>query len=179
MHEGDDLKSRFIEPAHKGPCMVYLAPLESDGVGKVWFKIFEDGYDLTTKKFCTEKMMDTKGKLDIVIPEDIPQGNYLMRTEVIALHTADERYAGNDDGPGAELFPNCAQIFLISKGTANPEKYEIPGIYGFDDPGILINIYDPIKSYKIPGPPLYSKDLATVMPPKRRPCVKRTKRAIR
>ncbi|KAJ2488357.1 hypothetical protein IWW37_004857 [Coemansia sp. RSA 2050] len=144
--------SRFIEPAHKGPVMIYLAPLESNGEGDVWFKIFEKGFDPKTKKFYNEELMLTEGRMEFAIPEDIPAGNYLMRTEVIALHQAD------DEGK-AEFYPNCAQIKLISEGTAKPKGYAIPGIYSPKDPGLLIDIYSKVTSYKIPGPPMYSEDL--------------------
>ncbi|KAJ2732727.1 hypothetical protein IW152_003619, partial [Coemansia sp. BCRC 34962] len=152
-HETSDT-SRFIEPAHKGPVMIYLAPLESNGEGNVWFKIFEKGFDPKTKKFYTEELMATEGKMEFAIPEDIPAGEYLMRTDILALHTA-----GTENG--AEFYPNCVQIKLESEGKAKPKGYAIPGIYSPKDPGILINIYSPVTSYKIPGPPLYSKELGT------------------
>ncbi|KAJ2413310.1 hypothetical protein GGI10_003137 [Coemansia sp. RSA 2530] len=158
-HEGDEDTTRFIEPAHRGPGMIYLAPLESNGEGPVWFKIFEKGYDPATKLFYTQILMKSKGKMEFTIPEDIPGGDYLMRTEFIALHTADKEYTPKSKGDGAEFFPNCAQIKLISKGTAKPKGYEIPGIYTTKDPGILFNLWDKYDSYVIPGPPLYSKEL--------------------
>ncbi|KAJ2488358.1 hypothetical protein IWW37_004858 [Coemansia sp. RSA 2050] len=158
-HEGDEDTTRFIEPAHRGPGMIYLAPLESNGEGPVWFKIFEKGYDPETKLFFTQILMKSKGKMEFTIPEDIPGGDYLMRTEFIALHTADKEYKSSSKGDGAEFFPNCAQIKLISEGTAKPKGYEIPGIYTTKDPGILFNLWDKYDSYEIPGPPLYSEDL--------------------
>ncbi|KAJ2006193.1 hypothetical protein GGI04_001960 [Coemansia thaxteri] len=161
MHEGDTANTRFIDPSHLGPCMVYMAPLSSNGAGDAWFKIYEDGYDPATKTWCTQKLMKTDGKLNITLPTDIPSGPYLLRPEIIALHTADKPYAGSDKGPGAEYYPSCAQIYLVSSSTTTtmPKGYAIPGIYKANDQGILINIYDPVKSYTIPGPPVYEKDL--------------------
>ncbi|KAJ2025798.1 hypothetical protein IWW57_003254 [Coemansia sp. S610] len=147
-------QSRFIQPHHKGPVMIYLAPLASNGEGDVWFKIFEKGYDTKTKRFFTEELQETRGAMDFTIPEDIAAGEYLMRTDVLALHQAKKKGM-------AEFYPNCVQIKLVSKGTAKPKGYPIPGVFKADHPGLLIDIYDPIKSYEMPGPPLYSKELGT------------------
>ncbi|KAJ2776983.1 hypothetical protein GGI15_004663 [Coemansia interrupta] len=152
-HETDE-QDRAISDSHLGPCIVYLSPLEANGAGNVWFKIFEDGYDPDTKKWCVDKIIASKGLLDITIPADIKQGNYLMRTEVIALHEADREY-GTDENAGAELFPNCAQLYIIGTGTAEPTGVAIPGVYTTKDPGLLFDLYDGYDSYPIPGPELY------------------------
>ncbi|KAJ2179196.1 hypothetical protein GGF45_002518, partial [Coemansia sp. RSA 551] len=65
-----------------------MAPLESNGEGDVWFKVYEEGWNKNTKKWCTNKVIDNNGKLDITIPKGIPDGDYLVRTELIALHQA-------------------------------------------------------------------------------------------
>ncbi|KAJ2745359.1 hypothetical protein GGI20_002245 [Coemansia sp. BCRC 34301] len=183
-HEGDEDDTIFIEKEHRGPGMIYLAPMESNGEGAVWFKIFEKGYDVEKKLFYTQEMMASKGKMKFTIPEDIPGGEYLMRTEFIALHTADTEYKGNK-GDGAEYFPNCAQINLISKGTAKPKGHEIPGIYKTDDPGIFFHLWDDdLTKYIIPGPPMYTEELeeGDTVPqeedqkPVKKPCVRKTKR---
>ncbi|KAJ1722077.1 hypothetical protein LPJ53_003484 [Coemansia erecta] len=152
-HETDE-QDRAISDSHLGPCIVYLSPLEANGAGNVWFKIFEDGYDPDTKKWCVDKIIASKGLLDITIPADIKQGNYLMRTEVIALHEADREY-GSDENAGAELFPNCAQLYIIGDGTAQPTGVAIPGDYTTKDPGLLFDLYDGYDSYPVPGPKLY------------------------
>ncbi|KAJ1670678.1 hypothetical protein GGF38_001353 [Coemansia sp. RSA 25] len=157
-HESDP-KDRAISGSHLGPCLVYLAPLESNGEGSVWIKIFEEGYDPSTKKWCVDKIIKSKGKLDITIPDNISPGKYLMRTEVIALHGANKPYGDGDNG--AEYFPNCAHINIIGDAPAVAPKlnmYAIPGIYNKDDEGILFNLYKSYKSYSIPGPSLYMKD---------------------
>ncbi|KAI9503877.1 glycosyl hydrolase family 61-domain-containing protein [Coemansia spiralis] len=146
--------SRAIDPSHLGPCLAYMAPLSSNGSGDVWFKIYEDGYDPATKLWCVDKIVKSKGYLDITIPADIAPGDYLLRTEIIALHEADRVY-GADKSAGAQYYPNCAQLTISGTGTAQPQGYAIPGIYKPTDPGIHINIYDPMHSYTIPGPPKY------------------------
>ncbi|KAJ2738774.1 hypothetical protein GGI20_006221, partial [Coemansia sp. BCRC 34301] len=149
---------KFIGPEHRGPGMIYLAPLDSNGEGAVWFKIFEKGYDIKAKQFYTQELMKTKGKVKFTIPEDIPGGEYLMRTEFIALQNANKKWDGKK--AGAEYFPNCAQINLISKGTAKPTGHEIPGIYKPDGPGIFFDLWDDdLTKYVPPGPPMYTEEL--------------------
>ncbi|KAJ2047827.1 hypothetical protein H4S04_004210 [Coemansia sp. S16] len=160
-HEGDEDTSRFIEEEHRGPVLIYMAPLESNGEGDVWFKVFEGGYDPKTKKFYDELLMKSGGKMEFTIPEEIKGGNYIMRPEVIALHTADKKFKPGSMSYGAEFFPNCVQIKLISKGTLEPKGYPIPGIYKADDPGIFFNLWDKYDSYVIPGPPMYNADAGT------------------
>ncbi|KAJ1641692.1 hypothetical protein LPJ64_006370, partial [Coemansia asiatica] len=89
--------------------------------------------------------------MDVLIPATIPQGYYLMRTEVIALHEADRPY-GADENAGAEYFPNCAQVYIASTVTGKlPGDSTIPGVYTKDEDGIVFNLYDGYNSYPIPG----------------------------
>ncbi|KAJ1805037.1 hypothetical protein LPJ56_006606, partial [Coemansia sp. RSA 2599] len=41
--------------SHTGPCTVYMAPVESKGEGKTWFKVFYEAYDEENKNWCTTK----------------------------------------------------------------------------------------------------------------------------
>ncbi|KAJ1897091.1 hypothetical protein LPJ66_003592 [Kickxella alabastrina] len=144
-----------IDKSHKGPILVYLAPLESAGKGDVWFKIFEHGY--SDGEWGTDLIRgDKEGKLTITIPTDIKPGDYLLRSEVIGLHEAYIDYA-KDESNGAQYFINCAHITVSGSGTSVPQGYAIPGIYKTTDPGILFDLYDGNKnpSYTIPGPKLY------------------------
>ncbi|KAJ1726386.1 hypothetical protein LPJ72_006355, partial [Coemansia sp. Benny D160-2] len=153
-HDNDSASDDIIDASHEGPCLVYMAPLESNGQGDVWFKIFEDGYDASSKQWCVDKIRASGGKLDVTLPSDIKAGDYLLRTEVIALHEADTDYATNS-ARGAQYYPNCAQISVSGGGSAEPQGYAIPGIYKTDSPGILFNLYSSYSSYPIPGPPVY------------------------
>ncbi|KAJ1894304.1 hypothetical protein LPJ66_005273 [Kickxella alabastrina] len=144
-----------IDKSHKGPILVYLAPLESAGKGDVWFKIFEHGY--SDGKWGTDLIRgDKEGKLTITIPADIKPGDYLLRSEVIGLHEAYIDYA-KDKSNGAQYFINCAHITISGSGTLEPKGYPIPGIYKTSDPGILFDLYDGNKTpnYSAPGPSLY------------------------
>ncbi|KAJ1795513.1 hypothetical protein LPJ59_004300, partial [Coemansia sp. RSA 2399] len=154
-HGGNDTASDgIIDASHLGPCLVYVAPLENNGQGDVWFKIFEEGYNSTTKLWCVDKIRANHGMLDITLPSDIKAGDYLLRTEVIALQ---EAFADDATTPahGAQYYPNCAQVAVSGGGDAVPKGYAIPGIYHTNDPGIFFNIYVPYDNYTIPGPPVY------------------------
>ncbi|KAJ2083761.1 hypothetical protein H4R24_000532 [Coemansia sp. RSA 988] len=153
-HDNDSASDDIIDGTHLGPCLVYMAPLESNGSGNVWFKIFEDGYDASTSTWCVDKIRSSGGKLDVTLPSDIKAGDYLLRTEVIALHESDTDYSVNPDR-GAQYYPNCAQLSVTGGGSAEPEGSAIPGIYKTDSPGILFNLYNSFTSYPIPGPDVY------------------------
>lgn len=144
-----DSDTFIVDPSHKGPCIVYMAKSDT-GAGNVWFKIFEDGYDTATKKFCVDKLKTNKGKLDITIPTDITPGNYLLRGELIALHEGEQLY-------GAQPYVGCAELTVGGSGTVNPGNLvAFPGAYTPNSPGILFNIYSgKITNYPIPGPALY------------------------
>jgi hypothetical protein len=97
-------------------------------------------------------MIAADGKVNFTLPSCIPDGDYLLRHEVIALHSASSY-------PGAQFYMECAQITVTGGGSATPETYAIPGIYAGTDPGITINIYYPaITNFTIPGPALFTCD---------------------
>ncbi|KAJ2509580.1 hypothetical protein H4217_008278 [Coemansia sp. RSA 1939] len=126
-----------------------MAPLVSNGAGNVWFKIYEEGWDNSTEQWSTDKLIANKGKRDVTIPADLKAGDYLLRSEIIALHGA--RRVG-----GAQFFPNCVQLTVTGSGSSVPSGVAIPGAYGERDPGILYARSRTDNSgYVIPGPPVY------------------------
>jgi cellulase len=50
----------------------------------------------------------------------------------------------------------CFQVNITSGGTANPPGVSFPGAYKASDPGTLINIYQTISNYVIPGPAVWT-----------------------
>lgn len=139
-----------MESSHLGPTLAYLKKVDDAttdvGYGSGWFKIQHDGY--TNGVWGTSKVINNAGKQPITIPSCLPDGQYLLRAEMIALHAA-------GSNQGAQLYMECAQI-NISGGTATktPTTYSFPGMYKQNDPGILVNIYSMSKdsTYVIPGP---------------------------
>ncbi|KAG4425391.1 hypothetical protein IFR04_001541 [Cadophora malorum] len=140
-----------IDASHKGPVMAYLKKVDNaltdTGIGGGWFKIEEAGYNAATGKWAVDDLIAADGYQSIRIPSCLPNGQYLLRAELIALH-------GAGSPAGAQFYMECAQINVSGgTGTASPATVAFPGTYSASDPGILISIYYPaITSYAIPGP---------------------------
>lgn len=78
--------------------------------------------------------------MHFTIPAATPDGDYLVRVEHIALHTAQS--AG-----GAQFYISCGQINITGGGSGEPGPLvEFPGAYDAADPGIQININYPVVS---------------------------------
>lgn len=93
---------------------------------------------------------DTYETSNTTIPENTPDGEYLLRVEQIALHMASQPN-------GAQIYLACTQIKITGGGNGNPGPLvSFPGAYSSTDPGILVDIYtmDP-ASYQPPGPPVW------------------------
>ncbi|KIJ49722.1 lytic polysaccharide monooxygenase [Sphaerobolus stellatus SS14] len=126
-----------IGGAHYGPIMAYMSKVA----------------DATTAG--TQVLNDNCGHYDVKIPQDITPGDYLLRAEVIALHTVSS--AG-----GAQFYMSCFQLKVSGNGTATPATVKIPGAYNAQDPGILINIHQQLNTYVIPGPTPYGQAVPTI-----------------
>ncbi|KAF7343859.1 hypothetical protein MSAN_01967200 [Mycena sanguinolenta] len=142
---------------HAGVLNVYMAKAPTgtdvanwDGSGTVWFKVYQisavtDGGQTIT--FPSTGLSE----ISFTIPPATPSGQYLIRTEHIAIHSAS--YYG-----GAQFYIGCAQVTVTNGGTGTPGPLvAFPGAYTGNEPGILINIYYPIPAnYTQPGPPVWS-----------------------
>ncbi|KAJ0336732.1 hypothetical protein COL26b_012104 [Colletotrichum chrysophilum] len=140
-----------IGGAHHGPVMIYLSSVEdaaaADGSSS-FFKVFESGYFANNNTWGNDLINEGCGKQNFVIPSDIAPGDYLLRAETVALHAA-----GSEGG--AQYYMSCYQIKVEGTGSAKPEGVSFPGAYKATDPGLLINIYNTITNYVIPGPAVY------------------------
>jgi len=83
--------------------------------------------------------------MDLKIPAGLAPGDYLLRAEAIALHSA----AGLN---GAQFYVTCFQLTVAGSGSVTPSGVSLPGAYKATDPGIQINIYAPLSTYIAPGP---------------------------
>ncbi|KAL2133818.1 hypothetical protein VTI74DRAFT_1624 [Chaetomium olivicolor] len=138
--------------SHPGPMAVYIAKVPAgqtaatwDGKGQVWSKIYQD-----MPKLGGSMTWPSQGakSISVAIPRCLQNGDYLLRAEHIALHSASS--AG-----GAQFYISCAQLTVSGgTGTYSPKKLaSFPGAYKATDPGIKINIYYPVPtSYTPPGP---------------------------
>lgn len=127
-----------------------------------FFKIDEATYDPKTMTWGTDWLMKNNHTHTVTIPSDIKPGTYVVRHEIISLHNA-----LNDDYikkvSGAQFYPQCAKVKVIGNGTATPPGLKFPGLYKWDEIGILVNIFYRANEYISPGPPLYKP--AVVLPP--------------
>ncbi|KAK0735284.1 glycosyl hydrolase family 61-domain-containing protein [Lasiosphaeria miniovina] len=144
-----------IAASHKGPIMVYLAKVDNAATagttGLKWFKIAENGLNGGT--WAVDSMIANQGWHYFSMPSCIAPGNYLMRVEIIALHSASTQGL-------AQFYMECAQIQVTGSGTTTGSNtVSFPGAYSATHPGIQISIYDaggkPTnggRPYSIPGP---------------------------
>ncbi|KAK4143581.1 glycoside hydrolase [Dichotomopilus funicola] len=163
MHQqpGDrSCSNEAIGGAHYGPVQVYLTKVDdaksADG-SSGWFKIFSNAWSKKEggsvgddDNWGTRDLSTCCGKMDVPIPTDIESGDYLLRAEALALHTASS--AG-----GAQFYMSCYQITVDGgSGSASPELVNFPGAYASSDPGITIDIHSAMSDYVAPGPAVYA-----------------------
>lgn len=145
----DPTKER-LDRRHYGPCAVYLKKVDSaiddQGAGDGWFKIFEEGYDSSSGKWCTDKIIDNNGLLSVAVRKGLQGGYYLARPEIVALHKA------LNNQP--EFYTGCAQVFLNSTGSLVPDStVSIPGHVKQGEASMNFDIYSQnLAEYTLPGP---------------------------
>merc|ERR1712000_750596 len=94
----------------------------------------------------------------VTVPSTIAPGNYVLRHEIIALHSA-----GQADG--AQNYPFCVNLEVTGSGTDSPEGVLGTALYTPTDAGILVSIYTAGATYEIPGPALYAGGSGSGSPP--------------
>jgi hypothetical protein len=99
--------------------------------------------------WASDTLIANNNSWTVTIPSDIAPGNYVLRHEIIALHSA-----GTVDG--AQNYPQCVNLEVTGSGTATPSGVLGTALYVETDPGIEINIYTSLSTYVIPGPTMYS-----------------------
>lgn len=107
-HNNRDASDDIIDKSHVGPVLTYIAPTKSNGDGKVWVKLAEDGYD-GSSTWAVDKLIKNRGKHSITVP-DLAAGEYLLRPEIIALHEGDR-------ASGAQFYMECVQVEVTSAGS--------------------------------------------------------------
>lgn len=141
--------------SHHGPVIDYLAKCsgsctDADKTSLEFFKIDQGGLidgSSPPGSWASDQLIANNQSWVVTIPKSIAPGNYVLRHEIIALHSA-----GNEDG--AQNYPQCINLQITGSGSDSPSGVLGTELYSADDPGILINIYTPLSSYKIPGPSL-------------------------
>jgi len=150
--------NEIIGGKHYGPVAVYLSKVAdaslADGSAG-WFKIFQDTWSPASgssvgdnDNWGTNDLNTCCGRMNVKIPADVPAGDYLLRAEVIALHTA-------SSSGGAQFYVTCYQLTVTGGGAAAPALVSLPGAYKASDPGILVDIHRAMATYAPPGPTVY------------------------
>lgn len=143
--------------SHHGPVIDYLASCAGDDCSTVdkttleFFKIGEGGLNIGSGvpgTWASDELIANNNTWSAKIPADIAPGNYVLRHEIIALHSSGER-------DGAQNYPQCINIVVSGGGSAEPAGVVGTKLYTPEDAGILVNIYQNLKEYVIPGPKLY------------------------
>lgn len=136
--------------------MDYLAKCAGDDCTTVeagdlsFFKIDEKGLnDAATQNWASDDLIANDFAWTVTVPEDIAPGQYVLRHEIIALHSA-------QDANGAQNYPQCINIEVTGSGTAEPASIPATEFYTASDPGISLSIYNGLTDYEIPGPAVYS-----------------------
>ncbi|KAM3064799.1 hypothetical protein ACMFMG_008720 [Clarireedia jacksonii] len=152
-----DLQWNTWPESHHGPVITYLANCGGDctTVDKTtlkFFKIDEGGLVDDSNipgTWASDRMIANNNTWTVTIPSDLAAGGYVMRHEIIALHSA-------ESANGAQNYPQCINLDVTGSGSLAPEGTLGEALYTPTDPGILVNIYAAISSYKIPGPAMYN-----------------------
>lgn len=76
---------------------VWLGVMANDSRA-VWFKVQEEGRSGTSNTWGATALMTSGGSVTYTVPKCIPAGYYLVRHEIVALHSA---YSY----PGAQFYP--------------------------------------------------------------------------
>jgi endoglucanase len=142
---------------HHGPVINHLAacngPCESvdkntleffriDGVG-----IVEQGYSGTPGRWGSDLLIQAGNTWTVTIPITLKPGNYVLRHDIIALHSAGE-YGG------AQSYPQCINIEVTGGGSDLPAGTRGVQLFSPNDPSIIVNIYQDGIDYVIPGGPV-------------------------
>lgn len=142
--------------SHHGPVIDYLASCNGDcaSVDKTslsFAKIDEEGLISGDNPghWASDELMANGMSWTVTIPSSVAPGNYVLRHEILALHSAGQPN-------GAQAYPQCINLEVTGSGSATPSGESATSFYTPDDPGILFNLYEPNLSYTIPGPALWS-----------------------
>lgn len=152
-----------------------------DGTGD-WFKIYEDavcdqGADFTTNAWCTYD----QNTITATIPQDTPDGEYLVRVEHIGksapFPSAPYNFAPAFLGENRisldltrrrtgvhrshvnqpEHYVSCVQVKVENGGSGQPgPTVQFPGAYTDADGYANFNIYSGFVDFPMPGPAVWS-----------------------
>ncbi|KAI0599570.1 glycosyl hydrolase family 61-domain-containing protein [Biscogniauxia sp. FL1348] len=149
-NEGDKITVNWDVSSHPGPITHFLfGPVDdasqASGIGAGWFKIDELDYQNGT--WANEVVGNNGGNYTFSLPTGLESGDYLLRSEMLALH-------GAQTVGGAQFYIGCAQLKITGTGGGCSPTISLPGAYNAEDDNIYIpdvyNGFDP-TTYSAPG----------------------------
>ncbi|RKP01441.1 hypothetical protein CXG81DRAFT_11969, partial [Caulochytrium protostelioides] len=146
---------------HHGVVMDYLASCngpcaKAEATSLKFVKLDEKGMIEASKVpgkaglWATDEMLAAGSAWTITLPKGIKDGEYVLRHEIIALH-------GAEKDNFTEAYPQCINLIVTGGDPSAPA--ELPGIPAtafYTDIPKTTNIYADLKSYTLPGPPVWS-----------------------
>ncbi|KAJ6564991.1 glycoside hydrolase family 61 protein [Mycena vulgaris] len=105
--------------SHVGPMITYMALAPKNittwqpSTSAVWFKVAQTGKTAAGLWAATSLLTASNSVYSFTIPAKLKAGQYIIRHEIIALHSA---YTY----PGAQVYPSCIQVQVTGSGTAVP-----------------------------------------------------------
>jgi hypothetical protein len=139
--------------SHHGPVITYMAPCNGncstvDKTTLEFFKVDQGGLlndNPPPGTWETDVLISQNNSYTITVPTGLKPGGYVIRHEIIALHTAQQK-------DGAQNYPQCISVTVSGSGSELPSGTLGTALYHDTDPGLEIDIYESISSYTIPGP---------------------------
>ncbi|KAF7853253.1 hypothetical protein EAF04_010755 [Stromatinia cepivora] len=154
--------------SHHGPVLDYLAACTGNDcttVDKTTLKFFKiDGVGLiddTTVPgtWASDQLIENNSSWSVTIPESLAPGGYVLRHEIIALHSAQQ-------ANGAQNYPQCVNLWVSGTGTATPAASDTTlgtALYTENGPGVSVDIYASLASYDVPGPTQWASATASIV----------------
>jgi len=148
--------------SHVGPIIDYLAPCPAGGCANVnkedlkFVKVAQQGLKSTTtpstdwlKAWVVDDFIKNDFKWTFTVPHDLKAGEYVLRHEILALHSG-------WDTNGAQAYPQCINLRVTGSGKTEIKEGASPTtFYKADDPGVHINVYSGLAQYPFPGPEVW------------------------
>lgn len=104
----------------------------------------------STNTWVTDTLIENSFVSTTILPKNLKPGNYVIRHEIIALHSA-------YDDNGAQAYPQCLNFKIGGSGTVAPTAgVSGSSLYTRNDLGIKFNIYAGATNYPYPGPPVWT-----------------------
>ncbi|KAL2754794.1 carbohydrate-binding module family 1 protein [Sodiomyces alcalophilus JCM 7366] len=148
---GDSLTLQWTDwpESHKGPVFDHLARCNgdcstADKTALRWFKIDGAGLVSAPNTYAADVLMQNNDQWTVRIPSTVAPGDYVLRHEILALHSASQPN-------GAQSYPQCINLRITGSGTST-----FPGVAGTqllspNEPGVIFNVWSPATDYPVPG----------------------------